>query len=123
MLSSCFTSLQRLPSIVGRQSVTQDTEFFVLIEGDFENLVDQIAVGRELVQRMLEEFELHIEIHSFRSIKADQSGVDHDPGILTMRTRTGGRSPEVSRVPGHEGPVAIENDGFELPVLPAAEFH
>ena len=56
LASSCFTSLQRLPSIVGRQSVTQDMEFFVLIEGDFENLIDQIAVGRELVQGSMSKY-------------------------------------------------------------------
>src|SRR3954468_13142287 len=89
---SHFTSPQQSPSIVGRQPVTEDMEFFALVEGDFENLVDEIAVGREFVQRMLEEFELQVESHSFRPIEADQSGMDHDPGILTARAGAGRRS-------------------------------
>ncbi|WP_353415482.1 hypothetical protein [Brucella sp. NBRC 12953] len=46
------------------------------------HLVHQIRVGVEFDQSLLEEFDLHIEIHAGRTAEADQAAMDRDIGIL-----------------------------------------
>ena len=103
--------------ILRRQTVTQDVQLFIAVQGYFKNLVDEIVIHSKLVQCPLEKFELHVEIHSVRSVQADESRVNRHVGVLPFRSRLGCGSAEVDGISSHEDPVAVEDEGLELPVL------
>jgi len=103
-----------------RQSVANQVYFIVGVEqGNFENLVDQVAVSVEFVERYGEQLQLKIEVHPNGTVDADQSGMEGHISVLSFRTRRGGRTAKVDAVLGDENPILIEDDLFEFPVFPS----
>jgi hypothetical protein len=46
-----------------------------------------LIAADQLIKRQFEEFKLKIKIHAFRSIEADESGMDGRFGTLSLGTR------------------------------------
>jgi len=87
-----------------------------------EDLVYQIAVAIEFDKSFLEEFYLHIQVHAFRPIQTDQTGMEHYVGLLPAGAGSGRGAAEIDRVLSDERPIAMMN-GFSsqslAPVLPS----
>lgn len=55
----------------------------------FKHLIDKVRILGEFVQHLFEHFDLYIDIHSVRSVQADQSSVNFNFGVLSSRSWTG----------------------------------
>lgn len=90
-----------------------------VFERHFENLVGEIAVHVEFVERFGEEFSLEREVHAHRTVETNQPGVETYVCILAFGA---GRLPwpaKILTIPGNQHPILIKQDSFQLPVLPA----
>lgn len=56
-------------------------EVFVF-DRNLQHLIDEIIVIVEFDQCLLEQLDLHVEVHTGRTVKADQPGMDSDVGVL-----------------------------------------
>ena len=100
----------------GRQVIAQDTKC-VAFQRDFQHLIHQIRIVPKLRQGLVKEFPLYVQIHPGRPVQADKPGMQSDIGILPALARALRRPAKINRVPGHETPIPIEDNGFELPIL------
>ena len=98
-------------------------QFLAVLQRYFEDLIDEVRVSGELIQNLFEHFDLHVKIHPVWSVQTDQPSVYLHVGVLSSRSRTGWRSAKVDRVSGHEGPVTIENEGFQFDGKPPGAGH
>ncbi|HEY6926957.1 MAG TPA: hypothetical protein VI653_25950 [Steroidobacteraceae bacterium] len=63
-------------------------EFLAALQRYFENLIHEVRVNRELVQRLFEHLDLRVEIHSVWAVQTDQSSMYPNVGVLSWRSRT-----------------------------------
>ena len=88
-----------------------------------DNFVYQLLCVAYFLKNGLEQFALDLSIHSIRSVDADESRVKRNipelpggPGIVRVTAK-------VHAVSRHEGPVTLQDKGFQLPVFPACLAH
>jgi len=105
------------------QFVESDLDAFLIAltsKGDFQALVDQV-VGEplDLVERDVEQFDLHVEIHALGTVQADQAGMEFKISVEALVTWPIRCAPEIDRVFRHERVIACYDDRDEVPILSA----
>jgi len=92
---------------------------FALFERYFKNLVGEIAVLIKFVEGFGEQLSLERQVHADRAIKTDKPGMERYVGILTFAPRRAPRSTKISTVLRYQNPILVQQNPFQLPVLPA----
>ena len=92
---------------------------FVVIQRYFQNLIREITASIEFIQDFLKQSPLQVQIHSHRTIQADDSRMEINTGILAFGPRRVTRPTEVVTVAGDENPILFQNDALEFPILPS----
>ena len=72
-----------------RQSIPQNVEFLTILQRYLENLIHEVRINGEFVQRLFEHLDVHVEVHSVWTVQTDQSRVNFNVGVLPSRSRTG----------------------------------
>lgn len=82
-------------------------------------MIHEILTSIQFVEDLFEHFELEIKVHPWRTVEAYEAGVDLDTRVLSFGTRSIARATKIDAVSRDERPIAIEDDAFQLPVLPS----
>lgn len=90
-----------------------------VFEGHFENLVGEVALHIEFVERFGEELFLEREVHAHRAVEANDAGVERNARILTFGAGRLAWSAKVFAIPLDQHPILIKQNSFKLQVLPA----
>lgn len=73
----------------------------------------------EFIQHFFKQPPLPLQIHSYGTIQADDSGMKIDSGILAFGSRRTARPTEVITVASNENPILFQDDSLEFPILSA----
>lgn len=91
---------------------------FALLERYFENLVGEIAIPVEFVERFGEQFSLKCKVHAHRTIEEDKPGAERYIRILAFAARRLARSTKIFAIHRYQDPILVQQDSLQLPVLP-----
>jgi hypothetical protein len=97
----------------GGQLIAQNV-YTVIFHCDFQDLVNEVGISSQLVQRLLEEVDLHLQIHTRRPVETHKSGVKGDIRISTSRAGMFRWAAEVHGVLGNESPIPVKNDRLKF---------
>ena len=92
---------------------------FAVFERHFKNLVGEIAVHVEFVERFGEELSLEREFHADWAIETDKPCVERYVRILAFGPWRAPRSTKIRAILCYQDPVLVQQNSFQLPVLPA----
>jgi len=84
---------------------------------DLQDLICESSFFFEIRQNEVKKALLTLEVQASRSINTDEARVKGNICIDSLATRLLRRSPKVDTVVRDERPIAIENCGFQLPIL------
>lgn len=89
----------------------------IALDPHLQDLVNQMSVGGEELERLLEELGLGVEIHYWID-ETDEAGMNLFAG--EQARRAGGIRPpsKIVSVPCDEGPGSIHDDANQTPILP-----
>ena len=107
-----------LGSLVGLGQLIATHGQDILFAGDLQHLVDEVRIGLHFIQRLLEQLELHVQIHAIRgTVEADEPGVNLHAGVLALGAWMIGRTAKIHRIAGDESSIPLEYEGLQLPIL------
>ena len=89
-----------------------------LIDSGFEDLIRKVGLLIDFFEHKSEEEPLKVEVHSSRSIDADEAGMERNIGEHSFRARRILRPTKIFAIPGNENPVLVEQELLQFPVLP-----
>ena len=101
----------------GRHPVASKLHRSVWRKRDLQDLICESSFFFEIRQNEVKKALLTLEVQASRSINTDEARVKGNICIDSLATRLLRRSPKVDTVVRDERPIAIENCGFQLPIL------